>query len=367
MIYKKGRYYMVKFMWQGKLIRKSTRSTTKKDARSIEGTIRSELAKGNFGILETKPTATVNEFLKADFLPFTETKFASKQKTSTYYKYGASMLMGAELGKLKLSEITNQQANQFIASHSNLSVATTNCGLRTLRRALALAVEWGKLDRMPKISLAKGERQRERVVTDDEVTKYLGKCPQPWHDAVIVMLGKGMRPGEVFPLRWENTHINGNGGLICILEGKSKAARRMLPMMPEIYRTLKARHESQGFPLEGWVFPSGSKSGHLQQGTAKKQHAKALKDSGVQAFEPYCLRHTALTNLGHTCDGFTLARIAGHSSISITQRYIHPQADAIERAFAKMASSRQLVTEGGHPNIETVEAEMIATVTIADN
>src|SRR5262249_32113310 len=36
------------------------------------------------------------------------------------------------------------------------------------------------------------------------------------------------------------------------------------------------------------------------------------------------------------CDAFTLARIAGHSSITITQRYCHPQADAIERAFAKL-------------------------------
>jgi hypothetical protein len=29
-----------------------------------------------------------------------------------------------------------------------------------------------------------------------------------------------------------------------------------------------------------------------------------------------------------------LARIAGHSTIAITQRYIHPQADAINRVFA---------------------------------
>jgi hypothetical protein len=39
------------------------------------------------------------------------------------------------------------------------------------------------------------------------------------------------------------------------------------------------------------------------------------------------------------CDAFTLARIAGHSSITITQRYCHPQADAIERAFAKLPST----------------------------
>jgi hypothetical protein len=50
------------------------------------------------------------------------------------------------------------------------------------------------------------------------------------------------------------------------------------------------------------------------------------------------LRHTALTHLAESgCDVFTLARIAGHSSITITQQYVHPQADAIERAFQQTA------------------------------
>jgi len=49
------------------------------------------------------------------------------------------------------------------------------------------------------------------------------------------------------------------------------------------------------------------------------------------------------------CNAFTLARIAGHNSITITQRYCHPQADAIERAFTKMAGSQEVVTEEGRP------------------
>jgi hypothetical protein len=40
-----------------------------------------------------------------------------------------------------------------------------------------------------------------------------------------------------------------------------------------------------------------------------------------------------------------LARIAGHSSITVTQRYIHPQADAINRVFA--ASQSQVGTKLG--------------------
>lgn len=43
--------------------------------------------------------------------------------------------------------------------------------------------------------------------------------------------------------------------------------------------------------------------------------------AGWKNFQPYRLRHTAFTLLANAgCDPFTLARIAGHSSITITQR-----------------------------------------------
>lgn len=355
MIYKKGRYYMAKFMWEGKVFRKSTRCTNAKDARTVEGTLRSELAKGNFGILKAKPRTTLGEFLKRDFLPFIETEFRTKPNTHDYYRYGVRNLQASELAGLRLDEITSQHVTGFIAQHGHLEASTVNRDLRTLRRALSLAVEWGKLDRMPKVTLAKGEKRRERVLADEEAERYLAACPQPWREVATVLLGTGMRPGEAYTLRWDNVLLNGAGGLIHITQGKTKAAKRMLPMVPAVYQALKARHEALDRPATGWVFPAGSASGHIEESSAKQWHAKALatlekarKENPdlreIMPFEPYCLRHTALTKLADAgCDAFTLARIAGHSSIAITQRYVHPQAEAIERAFQK------LVTDGGHP------------------
>ena len=108
-----------------------------------------------------------------------------------------------------------------------------------------------------------------------ELPKPQGR--QPRKDAATLILGTGMRPGEVYGLRWKFVLINGSGGLIQIAEGKSRAARRILPMIPEVYRILKARHEAQKKPVEGWVFPSGPKCGHLEQGTAKTQHSAAIE------------------------------------------------------------------------------------------
>jgi integrase len=361
MIYKpQGRkYFKVKFHFQGQVIHKATRAKTKKDARTIEATLRSELAKGNWGILEMKPSPKLGEFLKKDFLPFTRTRFAGKAKSRQYYEYGSARLSESNLADLKLDEVTGQHAAQFAARNSKLSPSTVNCGLRTLRRALSLAVEWGKLDRMPRIPLAKGERQRDRVLTDAEIKLYLDNCRQPWKDAATLILGTGMRPGEVYGLRWEFVLLNGHGGMIQVSEGKSKAARRILPMIPDVYDVLKVRHEQQGRPAHGWVFPSTARCGHLEQGTAKTQHAAALAKANAEVirnnlplslnrFEPYVMRHTALTRMSPFCDPFTLARIAGHSSITITQRYCHPQADALEAAFSKFGNREEVVTDGGH-------------------
>ena len=356
MIYKpkNRRYYRVKFMWQGQPIRKCTRATNAKTARNIEAKIRSELAEGNWGILVSKPSPTLREFMRKDFLPYIKSRFQVKPKTMEYYIFGTRKLLASDLANLKLKEITGQHAGEFEARHSNLSPSTINCGLRTLRRALSLAVEWGKLDRMTKISLAKGERQRERVLTNHEAEQYLEACPQPWRDVATVMLGTGMCPGELYDLRWECVLLDGTGGVIQVLKGKVKARRRLLRLLPWVHQALKSRHDAQGRPVEGWVFPTKSKSGHFEQGAAKGQHARALKTSGVKPFEPYCLRHTGLTWLGEDCDAFTLSKIAGHSSIVMTQRYCHPQADAIEKAFQRMGERRKLVTDGGHQEKPTL-------------
>jgi integrase len=335
-------------MWDGKLIRESTKQGNDKVARQMEAAHRVSLAKGEVGIREKKPIATLKEFLTKAFLPFAEINHANKPLTLRYYKQGCDMLVRSRLAGLKLDELTNQQAQDFARQYSALSPSGINRGLRTLRRALNLAHEWGKTDKLVKIKLASGERQRDRVLTDEEVDKYLNACPQPWRDCATLIVDEGFRPGEVFALRWPHIFFNGDGtGLIQIVEGKSKAARRVLPMTPRVYEALRSRHEAASRQEDGWVFPCLSTGWsfeskrsatceHFNGDAAKEQHKKALTNSGVKAFVPYTLRHTALTRLGERAGGdvFALAKIAGHSSITITQRYVHPQADAINRVFS---------------------------------
>jgi integrase len=51
-------------------------------------------------------------------------------------------------------------------------------------------------------------------------------------------------------------------------------------------------------------------------------------------FVLHSLRHSALTRLGEAgADAFTIMKLAGHSSVTVSQRYVHPTPESVERAF----------------------------------
>jgi integrase len=136
-----------------------------------------------------------------------------------------------------------------------------------------------------------------------------------------------------------------------VTHGKTAAARRVLPMTPRVRMILESRWEDAGKPGEGWVWPAPTYSGHLESSSLKNQHARcfstlaeeAKKNNGkpVRAFVLYSLRHTLLTRLGESgCDAWTLARIAGHSSVAMSTRYVHPSEDAVFTAVERLGGHK---------------------------
>jgi integrase len=118
-------------------------------------------------------------------------------------------------------------------------------------------------------------------------------------------------------------------------------------MSPRVRALLERRWEAAKMPLEGWVWATATASGHIEPSTVKKQHQRALRLSGVRPFVPYALRHTFLTRLGEAgCDAWTLARIAGHSSIAMSARYVHPSEDAMMTVFSRMNAPKQITQPG---------------------
>ncbi len=91
-LYKRGDIYWYRFVWNGELIRESTRQTNKRVAQQMEAAHRASLAKGEVGIRDKKREVTLGEFIKCDVKPYVESRFADKPKTLEYYRAGLKLL-----------------------------------------------------------------------------------------------------------------------------------------------------------------------------------------------------------------------------------------------------------------------------------
>jgi integrase len=353
MIYKRGNIYWYKFMWNGALVRESTKQGNDKVARQMESAHRTSLAKGEVGIREKKPSPTLAEFIDSRFEPWAKATFekSSPKTWRDWYRVGLRALKAFKpIANCKLEEITGEKIADFTAHRQTkgLQVSSVNSSLRVLRRVLKLAVEWGALRISPRTKLLPGERHRERVVTQVEEAKYLAAAPEPLASVAAILCDTGLRPEECFRLRWEAiTWLNGRHGTLLVTHGKTASARRVLPMSPRVRNILEARWESAGKPMEGWIWAAPTRSGHMESSSLKRQHKQVFKVLAPQAqennqkpfrkFVLYSLRHTFLTRLGESgCDAWTLARIAGHSDIRISARYVHPSEDAVFTAMTRL-------------------------------
>jgi len=343
MIYKRGEIYWTKFQHQRRMIYKSTGQTSQTKARQVEAKLRSELAMGNFGILARKAVPTLAEFCSDRVEPWAKSTFEqASPKTWLWYRFGIEAAkQSAALRNLKLDEISPEQIAGYASERQRegLQISSVNSCLRCLRRVLRLAEEWGVLAKAPRVKFLAGEHCRDRVLNPQEESLYLSAASPLLHDVSALLFDTGMRPEECHRMCWEHVAwINGRHGTVRISSGKTKAARRTLPMTPRVRQILEARSNAAGKPEEGWIWPASTKSGHINHDSLKLQHKKALALSKVRPFEVYSIRHTFLTRLGESgCDVWTLARIAGHSSIAISARYVHPSSDAVLRAMARQA------------------------------
>jgi len=307
----------------------------------MEGAHRASLAKGEVGIRERKTAPTLADFISQRFEPWAEGSTSAKTWLD-YYRPGIRTIQRYKpLATLSLNQITSEKVVEFAAwrQSAGLQVSSVNSSLQVLRRVMRLAAQWGAIEAAPLIKMLPGERHREHVVKPDEEARYLAAAPEPLGSVAAVLTDTGMRPDECYRLRWESvTWTNGRNGTILVTHGKTAAARRVLPLTVRAKKILQARWETAGSPAEGWVWSASTLSGHFEKSTFKKQHKKALRLSRVRPFVLYSLHHTFLTRLGESgCDAWTLARSAGHSSVAMSARYVHPSEDAVLAALDRLS------------------------------
>jgi integrase len=340
-IFKRGNVYWYHFIFNGQHIQESTKQGNRNVAKQIEAAKRTALAKGEVGIREREVAPSMAEFCgRVESYARAQYEQTSR-KTWQWYRFGLKVILSDEMASRKLDAITPEHIAGLVATlqAKEWAVASINSALRAVRRVFRLALKWGVLATTPEITLLRGENHRDRVLGRDEEAKYLAAASEPLASIATVLVDTGLRPEECFRLRWETLGFHaGRFGTLQVLTGKTKAARRFLPLTKRVRAVLEMLWQNAGRPEEGWVWPAPTKQGHVWHDSIRVQHKKALKASGLRPFVVYALRHTFLTRLGESgCEVWTLARIAGHSSIKMSERYVHPSGEAVRNAISRIS------------------------------
>jgi integrase len=277
-----------------------------------------------------------------EFLQYAKTH--TKAGTHTFYSVCLERLLTfAAIADAPLNSITGETVNRYARYRREVpenSVVTVNGDLRTLRRILHLAEEWGKLDRAPAIHELPQPQGRDRVLSFAEEAKYLAKASENLRDAAILAVDTGLRPNsELFPLKWADVDLTESKesphGVLHVRQGKTESAQRSLPLTPRVAEVLQRRKKAAEAKGSAFVFPGAGISGHVT--SMQHPHKAAVEDSKLVSFEFYCWRHTFGTRAAQSgMDRFTLARLMGHSSPSIAARYyIHVTETHVAAGFGK--------------------------------
>lgn len=331
MVFKRARsaYWHYRFMREGVTVYVNTKQRNKTTAEELESAHRTRLAKGEAGLV-TGAVPTLKQF-QDRFMKAIKVRCAEKPRTIEYYQGMLKRLVEyAPLAGVRLDRIDEALIEQFVQHCTGkTAVATINRRLATLRRALRLAQEWKIISRVPRIRLLPGEKQREFVLSRQLEALYLDACGYPLREMATLILDTGLRRNEAVGLLWQHVHLD--KGYFQVVAGKSVNAKRTIPL------TARAAALLQGLPrIDDYVFTSGTgpyyptHPDHLHEDVRERLELSS-------EFVLHSLRHTFGTRLGESgADAFTIMKLMGHSSITVSQRYVHPSTDAMQRAISGM-------------------------------
>ena len=319
-LYRRDRMWHYDFWHRGNRYRGSTGETSRTRAKRVEALLLFQVREKR-GFIQTNRIPILSE-LALKFLDWVKAS-TLEPATKRYYQYGWRMLQKTEIVGMRLDHISTDAAEvlRFPGSGANGNVA-----LRTLRRMLRKATEWNILQSCPRIKLLK-ERGRDMLIDPATEVKLLAASPQPLRDVILIMQDTGMRPQDVFRMRWE--HLNWFKRVLFIPYGKTRNSRRYVPLSERVIKALELR----GASANGWVFPSThSKSGHISN--VAGQWRCTRKAIGLDpAVKLYCCRHTFATDaLERTGNLAALMKALGHADAQTAMKYQHPGLEQIRIA-----------------------------------
>ena len=363
--------------------RHSVTAGTLEELRAKEEEIRRDVSDG---IRVDSQNIMVNDLFEL----WKHLKRGLKDNTYQNYCYMYTQFVAEDIGKFLIRNLKRSDIKRFynkLVDERGLKIATIDNIHTVLHQVLELAVEDNYVRNNVSDNLLKElkqthhfEDEHKRALTVAEQELFLEFLASEktqyhhWYPIFAVMVGTGMRVGEICGLRWEDVDVeNGiidvnhtlvyynhavNGCYFNIHTPKTKAGKRQIPMLDEVKEAFRMEKAYQEFnnikcnvSVDGFTnFIFVNRFGNLQhQGTLNKALRRIIRDCNEMQFtkgkkNPVLLPNFSCHSLRHT---FTTRLVEAGVNIKVIQVFCgHTRSDVtldIYTTVTKEFTSLQLL------------------------
>lgn len=344
-LYKRGSVYWMAIRVNGKLYRKSTGKTTKREATDFLDERKREAIENKLPDVKRTYHKFAELARKYDTLVEIQKGYRSKK---TFIKQ-----LVEEFGNLDIKELNTIIVEQWQSRLLKKSrPATVNRKLACLKQMLTKAVDWDwateeTLKQVRKVKFMKENNRKLRFLNTDECQRLIDCCPHHLKPIVITALNTGMRKGEILSLKW--CQVDLRHGYISLIDTKCGEGREI-----PINNTLITLLEEIPHSIESMYVFTGKDGNPFTD--VKHSFNTALRKAEIHNATFHTLRHTFASHLVMKgVDLTTVKELLGHKSLNMTLRYSHLASEhktkavkVLDEEFGKRSSSENICSQFVH-------------------
>lgn len=333
-LFRRGQVWWINLKYNGKRVRQSTDVKDRKLAEKIHAKVLTQLVEGKWFDKQLGEDKTLSELLDKYIA---EHSTPNKSDRSIRQDKGFKKDMIEFFGDVPLTQITPGRISAYKAHlrAKGLAPASINSQRGVLCHAFKKAIrewEWVKENPVEKVSREKVRNERDRWLTLEEEKRLLDCCviyatgkenvqiPHYWLQEIVIFdLNTGMRMDELLSLEWP--HVDLFRRTATVVRSKN-GEKRTIPLNRNAFELLKEKAKVRHIK-SNYVFASevGTK---IIGRNLRRGFYDALDRAKIEDFRFHDLRHTFATRLAQAgIDLYKIAKLLGHKTITMTQRYSH--------------------------------------------
>ena len=230
------------------------------------------------------------------------------------------------IGNIRMSSLHKDDFQRLINNakpHKDRTGVLSKDYIRAIRLSLSTFIRYGVENGYcdpfyGSLYIPIGHPSREKVILQPkDIRRLFEPSDLHYHLALCFLCVTGLRPGEMFGIKWSDVgsdviniqrSVNYRG---VITEGKTKNAKRVVPISPIVRGILDRQRENTKHLNPEWVFCSPI-GGPGSQSTLA-HHMIALGEERGFKGSPYSLRHTFISMVKTSIPEPIIKELVGHS------------------------------------------------------